>query len=86
MRKTYPLTDLFTDLFTNLLTKSGKITKGCQMKIRARQFVPLSAAAFPLMAILLAPAASQTPPPSALINQQSQETVEAARAASPHHL
>ena len=26
----------------------------------------------------------QSPPPSALINQESQETVEAARAASPH--
>jgi hypothetical protein len=37
-------------------------------------------------ATLLAPLqlAAQTPPPSALINQESAETVEAARAASPH--
>ncbi len=51
-----------------------------------RVLVPASVALLPLTATLLAwaPAASQSPPPSALINQESQGTVEAARAASPH--
>ena len=45
----------------------------------------LCAAMFPLAAALFgAGAASQSPPPSALVNQRSEETVEAARAASPH--
>lgn len=35
-------------------------------------------------ALFAAQAASQAPPPSALINQKSQKSVEAARAASPH--
>ena len=45
----------------------------------------LCAATVPLVAIVLCagPAASQTPQ-SALVNQRSQETLEAARAASPH--
>ncbi|NIW23891.1 MAG: hypothetical protein GWN29_04630, partial [Gammaproteobacteria bacterium] len=30
------------------------------------------------------PAAAQSPPPSALVNQRSSETLEAARAVSPH--
>ncbi len=37
-----------------------------------------------IAALAAFPASGQSPPPSALINQQSQETVEAARAASPH--
>ena len=37
-----------------------------------------------LAALFAAEATSQSPPPSALINQRSEETVEAARAASPH--
>ena len=43
-------------------------------------------AAFPLITALLMPlpASSQSAPPSALINQESEETVEAARTASPH--
>ena len=36
-----------------------------------------------VLSFLAVPALGQTPPPSALINQQSEETVEAARAASP---
>ncbi len=45
----------------------------------------LCAAMFPLAAALFAAgAAGQSPPPSALVNQRSEETVEAARAASPH--
>ena len=36
------------------------------------------------MTLMTSPAAGQSPPPSALINQQAQETVDAARAASPH--
>ncbi|HEY5623229.1 MAG TPA: hypothetical protein VIV14_05665, partial [Gammaproteobacteria bacterium] len=35
------------------------------------------------VAIAASPASAQTPPPSALINQGAEETVEAARAASP---
>jgi len=34
--------------------------------------------------LVAAPAVGQSPPPSALVNQGSEETVEAARAASPH--
>jgi len=45
----------------------------------------LCAALIPLTAALFVDeAASQSPPPSALINQRADETVEAARAASPH--
>jgi len=40
--------------------------------------LPLTAALF------VVEAASQAPPPSALVNQRSEETVEAARSASPH--
>ena len=45
----------------------------------------LCAVTFPLAATVLSaiPAASQTPQ-SALVNQRSQDTLEAARAASPH--
>ena len=41
-------------------------------------------ALLPLAAFMAVEATSQSPPPSALINQRSEETVEAARAASPH--
>ena len=45
----------------------------------------LMVALTPAFAALAAlPASAQSPPPSALVNQASQETVEAARAASPH--
>jgi len=52
----------------------------------SRAFVPLSTATLVMAMTLLTPlrVAGQAPPPSALINQQSEETVEAARAASPH--
>lgn len=52
-----------------------------------RDFAPLHAVILPLAVTLLAPelaAAQDQPPPSALINQEAAETVEAARAASPH--
>jgi len=51
-----------------------------------RIFWPLSTAALVTALTLFMPprVAGQTPPPSALVNQQSEETVEAARAASPH--
>ena len=51
------------------------------------EFSPLQAVIRPIAVILLAPvlaAAQDQPPPSALINQEAAETVEAARAASPH--
>ena len=48
------------------------------MKVGTRLIVALAAA---LAALTANP---QSPPPSALINQESEETVEAARAASPH--
>ncbi|MGI9626930.1 MAG: hypothetical protein ACR2QM_08855 [Longimicrobiales bacterium] len=46
----------------------------------------MDAAVLPITFALLvaAPALGQSPPPSALVNQGSEETVEAARAASPH--
>ena len=44
----------------------------------------LSTAILPLSALFAIEAASQSPPPSALINQRADETVEAARAAAPH--
>jgi len=52
-----------------------------------RDFAPLHVVILPIAVTLLAPelaAAQGQPPPSALINQESAETVEAARAASPH--
>ena len=51
------------------------------MTIRRPAFVVLVAIATAMSAQT---AGGQSPPPSALVNQQSQETVEAARAASPH--
>ena len=53
----------------------------------ARRFVPSTARILPLAMALFAPmpvTSQDQPPPSALINQESEETVEAARAASPH--
>jgi hypothetical protein len=44
---------------------------------------PWVAGSLSLFAVVSLPAFGQQPPPSALINQQSEETVEAARAASP---
>ncbi len=54
--------------------------------MRSRVFVLSRITALVMAATLWAPlrVAGQAPPPSALINQESQETVEAARAASPH--
>jgi len=52
-----------------------------------RDFAPRHAVILPIAVTLLAPAlaaAQDQPPPSALINQEAAETVEAARAASPH--
>ncbi len=52
-----------------------------------RDFAPRHAVILPIAVSLLAtaPAAAQDqPPPSALINQETAETVAAARAASPH--
>ena len=46
-------------------------------------FVPSSAVVVTVAAIWASAVAAQSPPPSALINQRSQETLEAARAASP---
>lgn len=43
----------------------------------------LIAGSLSLLGVFALPAFAQLPPPSALINQQSEETVEAARAASP---
>ena len=54
----------------------------------ARRFVPSTAGILPLAMALFAPmpvTSQDQPPPSALINQESEETVEAARAASPNH-
>ena len=54
--------------------------------MRYRAFVPSSTVMLVMAVALWAPlrVAGQTPPPSALINQRSDETLEAARAASPH--
>ena len=51
-----------------------------------KNFVPLCAAVLPIAALVAASAAvaQEQPPASALINQRADETVEAARAASPH--
>ena len=54
--------------------------------MRNRVFVPLSATTLVMLVTLWAPVpvAGQSPPASALVNQRSQQTLEAARAASPH--
>ena len=51
-----------------------------------RILVPLCATAVAMMATMWAtvPVFGQSPPPSALVNQRSQETLDAAREASPH--
>jgi len=51
-----------------------------------RILVPLCATAVVMMATMWAtvPVFGQSPPPSALVNQRSQETLDAAREASPH--
>ncbi len=57
------------------------------MKLGTRDFAPLQVVILSVAVTLLAPelaAAQDQPPPSALINQEAAETVEAARAASPH--
>ncbi len=56
----------------------------CQM--RSRVFTPLSVTTLVMMATLWAPvpATGQSPPASALVNQQSEEDLEAAREVSPH--
>ena len=47
--------------------------------------MPLAVVTAAMTTVLpILPASSQSPPPSALVNQASRETVEAARAASPH--
>jgi len=53
--------------------------------MRSRSFVPFSTVTALMAVTLWMPlrVAGQTPPPSALINQRSQETLEAAREASP---
>ncbi|MGI9259156.1 MAG: hypothetical protein ACR2QQ_09985 [Gammaproteobacteria bacterium] len=53
--------------------------------MRSRIFAPLSAPTLAMAVALCIPLCvmGQAPPPSALVNQESQETVEAARAASP---
>lgn len=53
----------------------------------AKKILSISATTFSAFATLIAAGpvtAQDQPPPSALINQESEETVEAARAASPH--
>ena len=54
--------------------------------MRSRVFMPFSTVTIVMLAALWAsvPAAGQSPPASALVNQRSQETVDAARAVSPH--
>ena len=46
-------------------------------------FVSSSAAVLTAAALWVSAVVAQNPPPSALINQRSQETLDAARAASP---
>ncbi len=56
--------------------------------MRNRVLVPLTATTLVMLVTTWAPipAAGQSPPASALVNQRSAETREAARAASPHTL
>jgi hypothetical protein len=51
-----------------------------------RIFVPLAATTIVIMATVwtTGPVSAQSPPPSALVNQRSQEALDAAREASPH--